>query len=82
MGESDAAPMPGSAQDANGDTAIVGTASQVARQIQVQYDLKPGPERRWDWEAYRDEEGPHGYGSTRQYAIDDLLWLEAEREAR
>ena len=45
--------------------------------IKVAYVNPPIPVRNFDWQAYIDgqeEDGPVGYGNTRQEAIDDLMF--------
>lgn len=46
--------------------------------IQTHYIFPPIPLRQFDWTAYRDPEGPAGYGRTEQEAIADLLEQEDE----
>jgi cytochrome c peroxidase len=47
--------------------------------VKTAYDLKPIPDRRFDWQAWVDgeEEMATGHGATEQAAKDDLKeWLE------
>lgn len=52
----------------------------MAEIISVQIS-PPIPDRRFDWTSYRkdnEEDGPYGYGSTKEESIIDLLELELE----
>ena len=48
--------------------------------IKTAYLYPPIPVRNFDWQAYiedQEEDGPVGYGHTKEEAINDL-WLELE----
>ena len=52
------------------------------RKIITHHEFPPIPMRQFDWVAYRDGDDEHGHrhgwGPTKQAAIDDLLRLEDE----
>jgi hypothetical protein len=52
-----------------------GTVHQVMAEIEVSFEYPPIPVRRFDWLAQfkGQEEGPQGWGRTREGAIADLV---------
>jgi hypothetical protein len=52
-----------------------GTADQVLYEIDLSHQRPPIPPRCFDWLAYfrGREEGPQGWGSTKEEAIADLF---------
>lgn len=48
--------------------------------IQTDFIYPPIPVRQFDWAAFRDPEGQHGFGLSEDDAILDLLETEALRD--